>query len=1002
MRPGNVAKVHISCALLCPITVSGSISRSSSAISSRAQTSPNTADLHLTAGNTMQRVVQASKTRLINMYKEATVLVGYGLFEETDGEQSRGGIPVEDIFVNVQLVKQEDLVTMFEQEPKVASSVSSSGNSHVLQAGTKDKMITLHNIFQPTCVELGQPVSTIVSILAVGSAGIGKSTTLCCKFPHDWAQGLCLPDVDLLLCITLGEADSIQISSTEELLSSCLDLGGEEKNLMLSFVRENPSRVCVVLDGVDECDLTKCSRFMLKLLKGQPMYKGLRTIVTSRPCPAVHQLAQQGRYDRCLEVVGFSAADVEVFINKVLPADVSSSMIEKLSENCDTASLMTTPFVAAVCCEEYRHKKTLSSCRTSLFQKMLLRLLEVQCGRSIRSLESLPPEQNEVIHELGRLAYVKLDAGEYVFSEADEELAKLSEKAVKLGILVSSQKKLSEGQFRWYRFSHLLLQEFFAAYYAVLCLVRCPGDVDELLARFGFLDAHAKNFIIFLVAMLDAKLVRHLLCVTAEKLHLAWSDVSQLVGQGHMFVTMIDRSGLKKIHGVLVSCMDRSMMESLADILLDGVVPCDGSTFVSNHMSRSREPNDSNFLQSVLEMWMERRPLASHSMLYRSLKQVGDGTLAEMKGVQDILCLTKPQVLSPQDIIDQVAKQEETLPVSLSAGLRAGNPDVRDRLSSLAVYATVTCFQLAVYEYVQHQDPVRDVVQQSSFAFRVMQISGNIHYHSSRIAAVLPLLQSHNTLGVQITEEDDGEPMFGHDGVVKLFQALTNCASVECVLLYHIHLSTKRLSALSDMLLAHQNRVQQFIAVHSVHCVDIVSLPKLVRSVLLCSMLTVLHFNGLQLDAKCVDGIAVALGYGSLPLLKEFHISHTPLYSHGCSSLLLALKDGACSHLCELNLSNTEMSNICATSLCHLLQGNPQLESVFIHGNCLFVTLEDPLSVALWMKVAMVVRRSPNLNSLALYQKSDIPKFSLWFLIFAALVLDDQCCLEVLTCVNML
>ena len=949
----------------------------------------------------MQRVVQASKTRLINMYKEATVLVGYGLFEETDGEQSRGGIPVEDIFVNVQLVKQEDVVTMFEQEPKGASRVSSSGSSHVLQAGTKDKMITLHNIFQPTCVELGQPVSTIVSILAVGSAGIGKSTTLCCKFPHDWAQGLCLPDVDLLLCITLGEADSIQISSTEELLSSCLDLGGEEKNLMLSFVRENSSRVCVVLDGVDECDLTKCSRFMLKLLKGQPMYKGLRTIVTSRPCPAVHQLAQQGRYDRCLEVVGFSAADVEVFINKVLPADVSSSMIEKLSENCDTASLMKTPFVAAVCCEEYRHKKTLSSCTTSLFQKMLLRLLEVQCGRSIRSLESLPPEQNEVVHELGRLAYVKLDAGEYVFSEADKELAKLSEKAVKLGILVSSQKKLSEGQFRWYRFSHLLLQEFFAAYYAVLCLVRCPGDVDELLARFGFLDAHAKNFIIFLVAMLDAKLIRHLLCVTEEKVGLAQSDVSQLVAQEHIFVTMIDGSGIRKIHGVLVSCMDRSMMESLADILLDGVVPCGGSTFVSNHMSRSREPNDSNFLQSVLEMWMERRPLASHSMLYRSLKQVGDGTLAEMKGVQDILCLTKPHVLSSQYILDQVTKQEETIPVSLSSGLRVNHPDDRERLSVLAGYATITCIQLAVYEYVQHRDPVRDVLQQSSFAFQCLHISCNCQYRLSRIAAIIPLLQSHDTLGVEIDEEDDGEPMFGHDGVVKLFQALTNCASVERVTLYIIHLSTERLSVLCDMLVAHQNHVQHFSAAiqwNDVHCVDIVSLPKLVHSVLLCSKLTVLELRGLRLDAKCVDGIVVALGCGSFPLLENLQIGQTPLYSHGCSSLLLALKDGACSHLRVLRLCNTEMSNTCTTSLCLLLQGNPQLENVFIDGNCLFATLEDPLSVALWMKVALVVRRSPNLKNLVLCQDGDFVKLGFCFIIFAALVLDDQCCLEGLTC----
>ena len=211
-----------------------------------------------------------------------------------------------------------------------------------------------------------------------------------------------------------------------------------------------------------------------------------------------------------------------------------------------------------------------------------------------------------------------------------------------------------------------------------------------------------------------------------------------------------------------------------------------------------------------------------------------------------------------------------------------------------------------------------------------------------------------------------------------------------------------RLSALSGMLVAHQNRVQHFNAVfecNDVHFVDIVSLPKLVHSVLLCSKLTVLQLCGLRLDAKCVDGIAVALGCGSLPLLENLHVVQTPLYSHGCSSLLLALKDGACSHLRDLRLRNTEMSNTCTTSLCHLLQGNPQLEKVYIDGNCLFVTFVDPLSVALWIKVAMVVRRSPNLKGLALYQRSDVPKFSLWYDIFAALVLDDQCCLEVLICV---
>ena len=955
------------------------------------------ADLHLTAENTMQRVVQASKTRLINMYKEATVLAGYGLFEETDGEQSRGGVPVDDIFVNVQLVKQEDLVTLFDDGPKSACTITAASPSHVLQSGAKSKRISLHDIFQPSCVSPGQSSSNVTSILAVGCAGIGKSTTFTCKFPYDWALERCLPDVDLLLCITLGEGDSIRISSTEELLSSLLDLGGEEKSVMLSFVREHPSRVCVVLDGVDEGDLTKCSRFIMKLLKGQPIYKGLRTVVTSRPCPAVHQLVQEGCFDRCLEVVGFSSADVEVFINKALPVDVSCSMMEALVLNTDAASLMTTPFMAAVCCEEYRCKKTLSSCTTSIFSQMLLRLLEKQSGRSMDNLESLSPEQDDVMRELGCFAFVKLYAREYVFSEADKELVKLSEKAVKLGVLVSSQKKLSQGQHRRYRFSHLLLQEFFAAYYAVLCLVRCPGDIDELLADFSFLDPHAKNFIIFLCAMLKDPLLIHLLCVSEKELEfLDAGDLSRTSRHGSRNRTRLDGNGLKKIHGLLVSCMDRSMMKSLADILLDGVAPCRGSVFVSNHMSSAREPNDSDFLLTLLEIWMEKRPLASFSMLNRSLAQVGDGRLVQLEEVKAFLCAADTRDPSLPDIEDGLVKEEEQLDPALAQDLRYAYPDKNERHRAVLIFEFYAIIRLALYEYVEHRAAVSNVVQYSSFAFNQIYIAGNIQDHTSRIAAILPLLHSCKVSSVSIRDEEESQSICSTDGALKLLQALCSCQSFGVIVLRSIRLTTERLRALSDLLVTHKNSVKGFAVYYCTMPPHIsrTLLSTLLSGVVSCSKLTRLILDGIPLDAQCVDVLAVALSHGSLPQLELLSVTRTLLYSHGCSVLMQSLKDGSCPKLRVLDLGATGMSNVCATALCQLLQGNPQLVDVIIPHNCLFATLEDPLSVVLWMKVAVTVRSSRNLKGLVLFWNDTIPMFSLLGMMFIGLVQAEQCSLS--------
>ena len=246
-----------------------------------------------------------------------------------------------------------------------------------------------------------------------------------------------MEDVDLLLCFPLGDVSDVQIGSAEELFASLLDLDSDEKKTVLRYVQDNPSRVCIVLDGVDECKdiMERASPFMMKLLKGKTTLHGLKTIVTSRPCRAIHQLAQRGCFDCRLEVVGFPSSDVGTFVNKALPAAKASTMMQKLAESDETRSLMTTPFVARLRCKEFGRSGLLSDCATSLFEKMLVRLLEVQAEEIFGRIESLPPEQKSILKELGRFAYDRFVARHFSFSEA--ELASLSEKARHLGCLVA-------------------------------------------------------------------------------------------------------------------------------------------------------------------------------------------------------------------------------------------------------------------------------------------------------------------------------------------------------------------------------------------------------------------------------------------------------------------------------------------------------------------------------------------------------------------------------------
>ena len=81
--------------------------------------------------------------------------------------------------------------------------------------------------------------------------------------------------------------------------------------MFFQFLKENPSKVLLVLDGLDEADPQKLEMY-LKLIQRKQL-PGCYIVLTSR-----HEAGRKVRpyTDTLLEIVGFTTADAKCYIRK--------------------------------------------------------------------------------------------------------------------------------------------------------------------------------------------------------------------------------------------------------------------------------------------------------------------------------------------------------------------------------------------------------------------------------------------------------------------------------------------------------------------------------------------------------------------------------------------------------------------------------------------------------------------------------------------------------------
>ncbi|XP_068753926.1 protein NLRC3-like [Montipora capricornis] len=164
-------------------------------------------------------------------------------------------------------------------------------------------------------------------VLIEGEPGMGK-TTYCQKLAYDWATKQdrewdeSFPRVEVLLLLRCREIDSsIWEAIDNQILPEEIDPGLKET--LFRFVRENPSKVLLVLDGLDEADPQKLAVYFSLLQR--KLLPGCHIVLTSR-----HEAGYKVRpfSDTLLEIVGFTRSDAKSFIRKYFRH--AEQMAEKL------------------------------------------------------------------------------------------------------------------------------------------------------------------------------------------------------------------------------------------------------------------------------------------------------------------------------------------------------------------------------------------------------------------------------------------------------------------------------------------------------------------------------------------------------------------------------------------------------------------------------------------------------------------------------------------------
>ena len=345
------------------------------------------------------------------------------------------------------------------------------------RATAEQRVVETTEIFKPH-EECKQPRKVLIE----GKPGMGK-TTYCNKVAYDWAiniksEGDCFPGFEMVLLLKCRDVEigaDLWEAIDDQLLPG--EIQRKEREKFFEFIRQNQSKVLLILDGLDELPSSKLPEFT-DIIQGK-MLPRCNLVVTAR-----HEAGIPMRKvcDTLLEIEGFTYQDSEEFILKYFAGkeDLAEKLLDEIENEERLQEMTANPLnTALLCllCEDFQG--ILPESRTQLYLEI------VQCVLiRYRTKKGLPVENEDLIEiykdQLKLLGLIALNGlyEDNMYFE-DKKLSSENADLPEFGFLSAQPGSSKRRPCLCYGFTHKSFQEFFAGYY--LCCQLVSEEINPFI-----------------------------------------------------------------------------------------------------------------------------------------------------------------------------------------------------------------------------------------------------------------------------------------------------------------------------------------------------------------------------------------------------------------------------------------------------------------------------------------------------------------------------------------
>ena len=463
------------------------------------------------AASELPRCVVALDQALRERYTSQSGTQHLNASEEGEDYKSEH-VPIKDLYVNLRMLSKSQLQERAGNAAAQGSTSELERMAHSVWSTRRGKPVELSSLLRLAARKRYQVKQRRgARILALGVAGVGKTTAFLKEAALKWAERKIWRNIRFLFTLPLRQPEIRQAKTLEDLLR--LDrfhiYDSNERVQLLEFISTNREQVCFILDGLDEATVEGCSQLVKDLMAGTYL-DGVRLIATSRPSTDVLHFAENNTFNRRVEVLGFSSADVQHFIRKVLSIQHADEVLKQVECNPALATFVQIPVNAVGVCRLYRAGvRKLPTTLASLTSATLFLAIQ-QCEKKkddpdfvdakCTDWKQLAPDLSKPAADLAEFAYKTLIDQVFIFNKGHFKQYGLTPDARSLGLLTTSHYVGFANTPQW-MFNHLSDQESLAALHIAPSLATA-ADVTCLVHRLGPLSGHLNSFWRFLSSQL--------------------------------------------------------------------------------------------------------------------------------------------------------------------------------------------------------------------------------------------------------------------------------------------------------------------------------------------------------------------------------------------------------------------------------------------------------------------------------------------------------------------